>query len=52
MNNVLRSDTEDWIIPDTIEGWALAIQQIINYYFVAGTKYPNLTILKLDLRAR
>jgi ribonucleoside-diphosphate reductase alpha chain len=41
MNNVLRSDTEDWIIPDTIEGWALAIQQIINYYFVAGTKYPK-----------
>lgn len=37
----LSKDNEEWQIPDSIEGWANAIQQIINYYFIEGTKYPK-----------
>ena len=34
-------ETETYKIPDKIEGWSQAIQQIINYYFISGTKYPK-----------
>lgn len=37
----VSKDTETYVIEDSIEGWALAIQQIINYYFIPNTKYPK-----------
>lgn len=41
MVDELNSESEEFIIPDSIEGWSLAIQELINYYFVPGTKYPK-----------
>lgn len=41
MVDTLSKDNEDWVIGDDIESWACAIQQIINYYFIPGTKYPK-----------
>lgn len=41
MDYSLSKDNEEWLIPDNIEGWAEAIQQIINYYFIEGVKYPK-----------
>lgn len=37
----LNSESEEFVISDSIEGWSLAIQELINYYFVPGTKYPK-----------
>ena len=36
----LSSESENYVIEDSIEGWANAIDRIISYYFIEGTKYP------------
>jgi ribonucleoside-diphosphate reductase alpha chain len=41
MLDKLSEETKTFQIEDSIEGWALAIQQIINYYFIKGTPYPK-----------
>jgi len=30
-----------YLIPDSIEGWALAVDQLVNYYFTPGLKKPD-----------
>lgn len=41
MLDKLSEETKTFQVEDSIEGWALAIQQIINYYFIKGTPYPK-----------
>lgn len=41
MVDELNSESEEFVIPDEIEGWSNAIQELINYYFIPGTKYPK-----------
>lgn len=41
MLDKLSEETKTFQVEDSIEGWALAIQQIINYYFIEGTPYPK-----------
>lgn len=36
----LSSESENYLIEDSIEGWSNAIYRLISYYFIEGTKYP------------
>lgn len=41
MLDKLSDETRVFKVEDSIEGWALAIHQIIQYYFVKDTPYPK-----------
>ena len=37
----LSSEVQEYKISDSIEGWSLAIQALINYYFFPNSPYPK-----------
>lgn len=41
MINVLSTNVEEYIVEDSIEGWACAIDRLIKYYFIPNTSYPK-----------
>lgn len=41
MLDKLSDETRVFKVEDSIEGWALAVHQIIQYYFVEDTPYPK-----------
>lgn len=40
MNSELSKDSHPYVIEDSIEGWAYAIEAIMSYYFYPGCNYP------------